>query len=160
MGWKLAVKCFLKAFKNPKEGEKFLSPPEKEDLSQESPHLRFLALLQAESRLIDFLKEDISNYNDTQVGAAVRQIHQQCSKSLEEFVTLRPVFQEAEGTKVTIPAGYDTSAIKVIGHIKGAPPYQGILRHKGWKAHKLSLPKQVVKGDQSIVYPAEIEVEK
>ena len=38
---------------------------------------RFLAILQRDSRLIDFLQEDIAAYSDDQIGAAVREIHDQ-----------------------------------------------------------------------------------
>src|SRR5215475_8944644 len=37
--------------------------------------VRFLALLQREGRLVDFLLEDIQAYANDQVGAAVRDIH-------------------------------------------------------------------------------------
>ena len=45
--------------------------------------LQILGILQRDSRLIDFLMEDISAYSDDQVGAAVRDLHQQCRDSLE-----------------------------------------------------------------------------
>lgn len=133
------------------------SKPE-EPIVQDPAHLRLLAMLQKDGRLLDFLQEDITNYSDTQVGAAVRSIHENCRKSLEEFVTLRPLMTEEEGAKITIPKGYDASAIKVVGKVKGEAPYQGILRHKGWKAHKESLPKQITAGDRSVVCPAEVEI--
>ena len=37
--------------------------------------LRLLAILQREGRLLDFLLEDISSYQDAQIGVAVRDIH-------------------------------------------------------------------------------------
>lgn len=150
MSLKRAFKAFFDAFKK--------QEAQAVDLKEEPAHLRLLALLQKEGRLIDFLKEDISSYSDGQIGAAVRTIHAKCRENLEEFVTLRPVFQEDEGAMVTIPKGYDPSTIKVIGKVKGEPPYQGVLRHKGWKAHKESLPKQTMIGDRSIVCPAEVEI--
>ena len=36
--------------------------------------LQILAILQRDSRLIDFLMEDVSGYSDDQVGAAVREL--------------------------------------------------------------------------------------
>ncbi len=151
-----AFKAFFNAFKDEKE-----APAAVQKSEQPAPdiaHLRLLSILQKEGRLLDFLQEDIANYSDAQVGMAVRTIHAKCRESIEEFVTLRPVFTEDEGEKVTVPQGYDPSAIKVIGRVRGDPPYKGILRHKGWKAHKQSLPKQIAKGDLSIVCPAEVEV--
>jgi len=81
-----------------------------------------------------------------------------CGKCLEELVTVRPLMEENEGSPITIPQGYDSSKIKVVGKIKGQPPYHGVLVHKGWKAHKRSLPKKI--GDQTaeIICPAEVEV--
>ncbi|MCC5832495.1 MAG: DUF2760 domain-containing protein [Chlamydiales bacterium] len=147
-----AFKAFFEALKKEEAAPQI--PPS----STDPAHLRLLALLQKEGRLIDFFKEDISSYTDAQVGAAVRNIHLKCQESLEEFVTLRPLFTEEEGTMVTIPQGYDPLAVKITGQVKGEPPYQGILRHKGWKAHKESLPKQIHPGDRSVVYPAEVEI--
>ncbi len=151
MNFVLAFKAFFKALKGESSQIEAKAPPE-------NSHLRLLTLLQKDGRLIDFLKEDISGFSDAQIGSAVRKIHEDCGKTLEEFVTLRPLFQEAEGAKVTVAQGYDSHRIKVVGKVKGAPPYQGILRHKGWIAHKLSLPAQIDTSDGSVVCPAEIEI--
>lgn len=155
----LAFKAFFKAFKNPEGARAFCEgiqqdSPSKEDFS----HIRLLNLLQKESRLIDFLKEEIAPFSDVQIGAAVRKIHQDSRQCLEEYITLRPVFMESEGSSVTVPLGYDPTTVKITGNVKGTPPYKGVLRHKGWKAHKLSLPKTSVEGDRSIICPAEVEV--
>lgn len=159
MGLALAIKAFFKAWKYPKEAEKFLEPiqEQKED-SKEHSHLRLLALLQESGRLIDFLKEDITNFSDAQIGAAVRKIHQDCGKSLEEWITIRPLRDENEGAVINIPKGYDPSTIKIVGKVKGEPPYTGTLVHKGWKAHKRSLPKLTGEQLQEVLAPAEIEV--
>ena len=37
--------------------------------------VQMLALLQRDGRLIDFFKEDIAQYQDAQIGAAVRELH-------------------------------------------------------------------------------------
>jgi len=121
-------------------------------------HLRLLSIMQNKGRLLDFLKEDISSFSDAQIGAAVRKIHEDCAKSLEDIVTLRPVIEEVEGDKVMVPKDYDPSEIKVVGNVRGKPPFEGILRHHGWKAHKISLPKQVGSFNREIVTPAEVEV--
>lgn len=158
----LAVKCFFKALKDPVRAEEFVSNKKIEMKSQESgeqpSHLRLLHLLQQSSRLIDFLKEDISAFDDAQVGAAVRKIHEDCAKTLEDLVTIRPVMEQNEGQKVNVPQGYDPLKIKVVGNVKGEPPFDGILVHKGWKVHKRSLPKKV--GDQltDVICPAEVEI--
>jgi hypothetical protein len=41
--------------------------------------LQLLGILQRDSRLVDFLMEDIASYSDDQVGAAVRELHDQCA---------------------------------------------------------------------------------
>lgn len=159
MSLSLAFKAFMKAWKNPQQAEEFLAEaPPKQIESVDASHLRLLGILQQSGRLIDFLKEDIAEYSDEQVGAAVRKIHEDTGKSLEEIVTIRPLMDEAEGASVRIPVGYDPSSIKVIGKVKGEPPYQGTLIHKGWKAHKRSLPKKATEQTTDIISPAEVEI--
>lgn len=157
-----AFRAFWKALKDPKKAEEFLvDKPQitvKENEKSDLSHLRLLSLMQQSSRLIDFLKEDLSSFSDAQVGAAVRKIHTDSAKSLEELVTIRPVFDEEEGTKITIPQGYDPSEIKIIGNVKGEPPFVGTLVHKGWKAVKRSLPKKMGEQATDVIYQAEIEV--
>ncbi|MCP5469270.1 MAG: DUF2760 domain-containing protein [Chlamydiales bacterium] len=121
---------------------------------EDRSHLRLLYLLQKQGRLVDFLKQDISAFSDAEVGAAVRKIHEETRKSLEECVRLRPLFPEEEGAQVTVPDGYDAGHVKVVGKVKGKPPYTGVLRHKGWKAERLDLEC----GD-SVVCPAEVEIQ-
>jgi len=158
MGIVLAFKAFWKVLRNPNDGKKLLeSKPTKPDKTDPS-HLRLLSLLQQSGRLIDFLKEDISSYTDAQVGGAVRKIHQECSKSLEDLVTIRPIMDENEGQIVEIPKGFDSSTIKIVGKVKGEAPFSGKLVHKGWKAHKRSLPKQVGELTTEIIHPAEVEI--
>ena len=42
-------------------------------------------------------------------------------------MTIRPVFEENEGARINVPQGYDPAKIKVVGKVKGQPPYVGIL---------------------------------
>jgi hypothetical protein len=156
----LAIKAFFKAWKDPASAQTFLDekPATKEFPSHDHSHLRLLALLQQSGRLIDFLKEDIHDFTDAQIGAAVRQIHQDCGKSLEELITLRPLIPEKEGTSITIQKGYDPAAIKILGKVRGEPPYTGTVVHPGWKAHKRSLPQKMGEQSSEIICPAEIEV--
>ncbi len=79
-------------------------------------------------------------------------------KSPRGYVTIRPVYDQEEGTKIRIPAGYDPSAVKVIGNVKGNPPFEGVLVHRGWKAHKRSLPKGIGEQHSDVLFPAEVEV--
>jgi hypothetical protein len=119
-------------------------------------HLQLLALLQHSGRLIDFLKEDITSYSDADIGGAVRKIHADCAECLEQLVTIRPLIDENEGSKITVGAGYDPTLFKLVGNVKEAP-FTGIVVHRGWKAHKKSLPKShSVNGE--VIAPAEIEI--
>ncbi len=158
--FKLACQAFFRAFKEPEkmqlliEGKEISKPAEAVDHS----HLRLLYYLQHSGRLIDFLKEDITSFNDAQVGAAVRKIHQDCAQIIEEIVTIRPLRDENEGATIQIHKGYNPVEIKIVGKIKGEPPFTGTLVHRGWKAHKLSLPKNAGEQLMDVICPAEVEV--
>lgn len=117
-----------------------------------------LGLLQREGRLIDFLREDIAAFDDAQVGAAVRPVHEGCRKTLEEYVTLEAVRPEAEGARVTVPPGFDASAIRLSGNVRGNPPFKGILRHHGWRVSKLNLPDRPAAHASDVVAPADVEL--
>jgi hypothetical protein len=158
MSFWLACKAFFKALKNPQKAKEFLEEKSSEQEKGDPSHLRLLALLQQSGRLVDFLKEDISGFNDAQIGAAVRKIQQDCSKTLEEVVTIRPLRDENEGMTIQIPKGYDPAALKIMGKVKGEPPFTGVLIHKGWKAHKRSLPKKMGEQASEIICPAEVEI--
>jgi hypothetical protein len=119
--------------------------------------LQLLAILQRDARLVDFLMEDIAAYSDDQVGAAVRELHDQCRDSLRRAVTLEPVIDGVEGTFAKAPST-DSSVVKFIGNVPAKPPSGGTLRHKGWKAVKIDLPALAGK-DAAVIAPAEIEIE-
>jgi hypothetical protein len=117
-----------------------------------------LGLLQRDSRLLDFLREDIAGYADEQIGAAVRELHDQCRDSLARYVTLQPVIDGVEGTFAKAPSS-DPNVVKFVGNVPVKPPAGGTLRHKGWKAAKVDLPPLPPRQDAANVAPAEIEVE-
>jgi hypothetical protein len=123
--------------------------------------LQLLQILQRDSRLIDFLMEDISGYADDQIGAAVRSLHADCRASLTRHVELAPVLDGVEGTyqKLDVTNTPDANRIKLLGSIpaNGKAP-GGLLRHRGWEAVSVQLPA-VGKTNVSILAPAEIEVE-
>ena len=48
--------------------------------------IQVLGILQRDSRLVDFLMEDISAYTDDQVGAAIRDVQVQAKQSLERYL--------------------------------------------------------------------------
>jgi hypothetical protein len=123
------------------------------------PDLRVLAVLQRDGRLIDFLEEEIDAYPDDQIGAAVRDIHRQCRKSLHDYLTLEPVMSAAEEERVTVAPDFDPAAIRLIGNVNGQPPFQGVLKHRGWRVKEARLPTlPATRGDTSVLAPAEVEV--
>jgi len=120
--------------------------------------LQLLGILQRDSRLVDFLMEDITSYTDDQVGAAVRELHDQCRDAVARYVTLQPVIDGVEGTFAQAPSK-DPNMVKFVGNVPAKPPSGGTLRHKGWRAAKVDLPVISGKQDASIIAPAEIEIE-
>jgi hypothetical protein len=120
--------------------------------------LQILGILQRDARLVDFLMEDIASYSDDQVGAAVRELHDQCRDAVARYVTLQPVIDGVEGTFAKAP-GADPNVVKFIGNVPAQPPSGGTLRHKGWRAAKIDLPALAAKQDAAILAPAEIEIE-
>lgn len=159
MRFLLAIKAFIKAWKEPAKAQIFLNESvKKQESTTDHSHLRLLALLQQSGRLIDFFKEELQEFSDAQIGAAMRQIHKDCGESLEKLVTIRPLMPEKEGSTITVPKGYDPAAIKISGKVKGDPPYTGVLVHQGWKAHKHSLPQKMGEYASEIICPAEIEI--
>ncbi len=153
---------FLSLFSSPKKTVEAKNPLQSESSllkDKKGEHLRFLSMLQESGRLIDFLKEDLTGYTDEQIGSAVRKIQQDCSKCLEEWVTIRPLLTESEGSKMTLPASYDPQKFKVIGTYRADEPFKVVLRHRGWKAHKMSLPPAAFASQGEVLMPAEVEVE-
>ena len=134
------------------------APPAAPTVRTSDGALQMLGILQRDSRLIDFLMEDISAYSDDQVGAAVRELHNQCRDSVARYVTLQPVIDSVEGTFTQAPSK-DPNLVKFIGNVPATPPSGGTLRHKGWRAVKVDLPALGAKQDASVLAPAEIEIE-
>ena len=141
--------------------EKAALPPKPEAPAppSEASAIQILSILQRKGRLIDFLQEDLSAYQDAQIGAAVRNVHQGCKEALAEYVDLEPIFTENEGSAVTIEPDFDAHAIRLTGNIVGDPPFKGALRHRGWRVARVDLPKQSpAQQKERIVAAAEVEV--
>ncbi len=120
--------------------------------------LQLLALLQRESRFVDFLQEDIGAYSDADVGGAARLLHGGARKVLQDTFDLEPVRTEAEGSRLTLPAGFDAAAVRVTGNVVGQPPFTGTLQHKGWRATAVRLPALTEGHDTRVIAPAEVEL--
>ena len=122
------------------------------------PALQLLSILQREGRLVDFLEQDIAAFSDADVGAAARAVHDGCRKALRAHATVAAVRSEEEGTKITVAAGFEPALVKLTGNVQGSAPYTGILRHRGWRATDLTLPRPVAGYDPTVLAPAEVEL--
>lgn len=120
--------------------------------------LQLLSLLQRDARFIDFVEEDVTPYSDAEIGAATRLVHEGCRKVLREHFTIQPVREEAEGSPITLPPGFDAAAIRLTGNVVGKPPFNGSLSHRGWRVAETRLPKLAESHDPAIVAPAEVEL--
>jgi hypothetical protein len=120
--------------------------------------LQLLSLLQREGRLVDFLQQDITSFPDADVGVAARVVHDGCRRALRSHATIEPVRPEEEGARVKLERGFDADAVKLVGDVRGEPPYAGVLKHRGWRVAKLELPEIVGDHDARILAPAEVEL--
>lgn len=123
--------------------------------------LQILHILQRDSRLIDFLMEDIAGYSDDQIGAAVRNLHSDCKASLTRHLTLAPVIDAVEGTYQQLDGSKtpDPNRIKLIGNVPASGKVAGgTLRHRGWIAASVNLPP-LGKQEPAVLAPAELEIE-
>lgn len=126
--------------------------------TQQRLYLHLVTVLQKEGRLLDFFSEDLSQYNDAQIGAAVRDIHQNCKKALEKHLAPEAVLAQNEGDAISVEENFDPNTIKLIGNVTGRPPFKGVVQHRGWRAHKLELPTFSGRQVPEIIAPAEVEV--
>jgi len=165
----LALKCFFKIWfdadlaervRQQLDGGALPEPAQPRTVSEEGERgaARLLAVLQREGRLVDFLQEDIAAAADAQIGAAARMVHGECRRALAEFVDLEPVMAGDEGSTVTVDAGFDASAIRLVGDVQGDPPFRGTLAHHGWRATRVTLPDLPETMDPMVVASAEVEV--
>jgi hypothetical protein len=134
--------------------------PEPVVVKQATPDaaLQLLGLLQKEARFLDFVEENIGPYSDAEIGAAARVVHDGCRKVLNEHFELEPIRREPENTRLTLPKGFDASAVRLTGNIVGEPPFTGTLIHRGWRAARIKLPKIAEGHDVNIIAQAEVEL--
>jgi hypothetical protein len=135
-------------------------PPAPAANQAEAEVVAFFALLQEKGRFVDFLMDDVTAYDDAQVGAAARVVHQGCREVLREHFKIAPVSDAAEGSRVTVPAGYAPDEYRLLGRISGEPPFSGTLIHKGWKTEFVKLPRIIKTDAQRLpgIAPAEVEL--
>ena len=120
--------------------------------------LVLLGLLQKEGRFVDFLQEDITGYSDQEIGSAARVVHQGCQRVMSEYLSIAPVRDESEGSRVTLGKGFDPAAVRPTGNVVGEPPFTGALVHRGWRAVDVRLPKIASSRDVRILAAAEVEL--
>ena len=123
--------------------------------------LMLLSLLQEKGRFLDFVMEDIAAHTDEQVSAATRVVHQGCAEVVREAFNPRPVCRKARSETVTLEKGFSAEDYRLVGNIRGEPPYQGILLHRGWRAQKVKLPRRTRPPEEPqspVIVPAEVEM--
>jgi hypothetical protein len=120
--------------------------------------LQLLGLLQRDARFVDFIEEDVAGYSDADIGAAARVVHGGCRNVLREHFTIRPVRDEAEGSRITLPEGFDATAVRVTGNVVGKAPFSGSLSHRGWRVDEVRLPRLAESHDAKVIAPAEVEL--
>jgi hypothetical protein len=135
-----------------------IQPPEPSANQAEAEIVAFFGLLQEKGRLVDFLMDDITPYEDAEVGAAARVIHQGCKQVLQEHFKISAISEAQEGTQVTVPAGYSADQYRLVGKLTGEPPFTGTLLHKGWKTEFVKLPRIVNTERLPSIAPAEVEL--
>lgn len=144
------------------EVEKIVQAPAPEPVILKEPTpdaaLQLLGVLQKEARFIDFIKENVSAYSDADIGVAARVVHEGCNKAINEYFSLEKIRSEQEGSKLTIPKGFDATEVRLIGNIVGQAPFNGTLIHKGWRVTDVRLPKLTEGHNASIVAAAEVEL--
>lgn len=128
------------------------------NIRQQRLFLHLLSVLQRQGRLVDFLFEDLGAYEDAQIGAAVRGIHENCRKVVTKSLTLSAVIDAAEGEEVSVEEGFDPAAVKLTGNVTGEPPFKGILRHRGWRTDNVEMPVLSDAQDAGVIAPAEVEI--
>jgi len=131
---------------------------DKGDIAERRLFLHLFSMMQREGRLMDFLDEDLDQYEDSQIGSAVRAIHANCLQVVREYLDPRPIMAQAEGERVTVEVDFDPGAIKLTGKVVGEPPFSGVIRHKGWQVGKVKLPKLSGRQNAEIIAPAEVEI--
>lgn len=121
--------------------------------------INLLALLQQKGRFLDFVMDDVTKYPDAQIGAAARVVHQGCSAVVREYFEIKPVHDGAEGTALTLAKDYDAHRYRLIGRVKGEPPFRGRVLHRGWLTASVKLPERIdARIGNEVIAPAEVEL--
>jgi len=117
-----------------------------------------LTVFQRKGRWVDFLFENLKDYEDAQIGAAVRSIHENCRKALDEHLSVQPILEGEDGAEIILEEGFSREAIRLTGQVIGTPPFKGVIRHRGWRIHRMDLPEFSSGSAQDILSPGEVEI--
>ena len=128
------------------------------EVATDTAALQLLGLMQREARFVDFIQEDVAPYTDAEIGAATRVVHEGCRKLLAEHFTLQPVRAEAEGSRITLQAGFDAAAVRLTGNVVGQAPFTGQLTHRGWQVAEVRLPRLTDAKAAAVIAQAEVEL--
>ena len=133
----------------------------REEAAQAGGALVLLSQLQEKGRLLDFLMEDITAYQDAQVAAASRVVHQGCAAVICEYFDIAPLHAGKEGERISADTAADPDRYRLSGKLAGSGPYQGVVVHRGWRTTKLALPRYTRTIDPTqpaTITPVEVEV--
>ena len=124
--------------------------------------VQLMSRLQEKGRLIDFVMDDISAYDNESVGAAARIVHQGCCEVVADYFTIAPVHDGEEMEEIRLEENYDSSQYRLIGQVPDNPPYTGQVLHRGWKTSAVKRPQMANVAEapslKEIIAPAEVEI--
>ena len=120
--------------------------------------IQMISELQKEGRLVDFLEEDLADYEDDEIGSSVRSIHEGCKKVIEKVVQKEKMIDQEEESSIRVNKDYNVNEIKLSGRVSETFPQKGILVHPGWKVKEMKLSTRP-KVSAKIICPAEIEID-
>ena len=124
-----------------------------------SEAVTLLAALQREARFVDFIQENLTGYNDAQIGAAARDVHRDCGKVLQRMFEIQPASDAEEDSPVEVPEGFDAGRFRLVGNVVGEPPFTGKMTHHGWIVQKCELPTWAGSNDAAkVIAPIEVEL--
>ena len=134
--------------------------PARKPPSADAEVVSFLGLLQEKGRFVDFLMGDVAGFSDAEVGAAGRVLHEGCKAVLVEHFGVKPLREEGEGAKITVPQGYAPDDYRLVGRISGEAPFTGTLIHHGWRVEWVKLPRLIRANADKLpaIAPAEVEL--
>lgn len=142
---------------NPRESRHDIEGQKASELASEALALQMLADFQKEGRLIDFLEEDLSAYEDEEIGSSVRSIHEGCKKVMDQCLVKEKIVDQEEESSVRVNADYNVHEMKLSGRVSDKFPLKGVLVHPGWRVTSFDLKKRV-QAEQGVLAPAEVEI--